>query len=117
MTDLNRSPGKATLVQRLRELHSEMRITIGSVAGEAADEIERLTAPAQRQQVPSDEWCDAYLKATGEWVEPYEPETECGVAIECGITQDDADQMNAESRDQIRKGYAAALAFPSTERS
>ena len=65
---------------------------------------------AQKQSLPSDEWCNAFLRATGEWVEPYEPETECGVPIECGITQEDADQINAEAREQVRKGYAAALA-------
>jgi hypothetical protein len=71
---------------------------------------------AQSVTEPSDEWCNAFLKATGEWIEPHEPETECGVPMECEITQEFADELNADARKQIRKGYAAACSIPSTNR-
>jgi hypothetical protein len=71
---------------------------------------------AQSVTEPSDEWCNAFLKATGEWIEPHEPETECGVPMECEITQEFADELNADARKQIRKGYAAACSIPSTQR-
>ena len=58
---------------------------------------------------PSDEWCNAFLKGRGEWIEPYDPPTECGVQVECEITQEWADELNAEARAYIRKGFAAAL--------
>lgn len=72
--------------------------------------------PAQPPAEPSDEWCDAFLKATDEWVEPHEPEMECGVPMECEITQEFADELNADARKQIRKGYAAACSISSTKR-
>jgi len=58
----------------------------------------------------TDEMLNAHLKATGAWVEPHEAETECGVAIECDLTQEDADQINSDQRDDLRTGYAAMLA-------
>jgi bacterioferritin-associated ferredoxin len=64
----------------------------------------------------TDEMLNAHLKSTAEWVDPYEAATECGVAIECGITQDEADQLNAQSRASLRVGYAAAFASPGTAR-
>jgi Lar family restriction alleviation protein len=72
---------------------------------------------AQSVTEPSDEWCNAFLKATGEWIEPHEPETECGVPMECEITQEFADELNADARKQIRKGYAAACSISSTDRA
>jgi hypothetical protein len=74
-----------------------------------------FTGVAQSVTEPSDEWCNAFLKATGEWIEPHEPETECGVPMECEITQEFADELNADARKQIRKGYAAACSIPSTQ--
>ena len=61
-------------------------------------------------QAPSDEWCEAYLKAMGDWIEAYEAKTECGVPVECEITQEWADELNTESVAAIRKGFAAANA-------
>lgn len=75
-----------------------------------------LRAAAQATSEPSDEWCDAFLKATGEWIEAHEPEMECGVPMECEITQEFADELNADARKQIRKGYAAACSISSTDR-
>lgn len=57
----------------------------------------------------SDEMLDAHLKATGEWVEPHDAERECGVPIECDISQADADQINTDTRAALRKGYEAAF--------
>ncbi|MHB8272693.1 hypothetical protein [Bradyrhizobium sp.] len=92
---------------------TDERGEIGSTARAA------LTATPQRFDKTaelSDEWCDAFLKATGEWIDTYEPETECGVAMECEITQEFADELNASAREQIRKGYAAACAVARPER-
>ncbi len=55
----------------------------------------------------TDEMLNAFLKATGEWIDPYEPATECGVEVECGLSQDDADELNAQSRAMLRKGLSA----------
>lgn len=102
---------------------------VGSLMKDAADEIERLRHDnaaltlqvsnaakevnclhgAAQAPVLSDAWCDAFLKATGEWIEAHEAETECGVPMECEITQADADEFNAQAREAIRKGYAAAV--------
>lgn len=64
----------------------------------------------------TDEMLDAHLKAVGHWVEPWTAERECGVPIECDMSQEDADSINADSRDELRKGYAAALSIPSQDR-
>ena len=77
-------------------------------------QVEPLFAaqPASPLRGITDEMLNAHLKSTAEWVDPYEAATECGVAIECGITQDEADQLNAQSRASLRVGYAAAFASP-----
>lgn len=59
--------------------------------------------------VITDDMLNAHLKVTGEWVKPFEAEYEGGVQISCELTQEDADSINSESRDQLRRGYVAAL--------
>jgi hypothetical protein len=86
-----------------------------SLRAEGLDMQPLYAGVAQSVTEPSDEWCNAFLKATGEWIEPHEPETECGVPMECEITQEFADELNADARKQIRKGYAAACSISSTE--
>ena len=84
----------------------------GNLALESAAFIRSAAPPASPLRGITDEMLNAHLKATAEWVDPYEAATECGVAIECGITQDEADQLNAQSRASLRVGYAAAFASP-----
>jgi hypothetical protein len=65
---------------------------------------------------PTDEMLNAWLKLTGEWVEPYEAERESGVEIECSITPEWADELNADQREVLRRGWVAAVsALTSTE--
>jgi len=92
------------------ECHSCVRCTADRALRQA-DEVLALAAPsASPLRGITDEMLNVHLKATAEWVDPYEAAIECGVPIECGITQDDADEFNAQSRASLRVGYAAALA-------
>lgn len=59
---------------------------------------------------PSDEWCEAYLKAMGDWVEPYDPPVESGVQTDMEITPEQAAEWNTEEIQAMRKGFAAANA-------
>lgn len=55
-----------------------------------AQPVDSVTVPI----VPTEEMLIAGCKAEQSWAEPYEPETESGVPIECGMSQADADEIN-----------------------
>jgi hypothetical protein len=82
---------------------------------EAAAFIERISVAATPASL-TDEVIDAYLKSTGDWCEPHEAERECGVPIECDISQDDADSINTQLRDGIRSTYGELTALAMVSR-
>jgi hypothetical protein len=105
----------------VHEISDYVSLTILDETTIAMFEFDRIIAALRAKDTPADlasvkereltdAMCDAFLKATGEWIEPHEAETEDGQPVEMGITQEDADEFNAQAREQIRKGYAAAIA-------
>lgn len=113
-TELNAAQGDAAKALGFKLLFDGewLRAKIPSDPDIECEAGSALAAPKPDRAVAramTDEMLNAHLKATNEWVEPYEAATECGVPIECGITQEDADELNAQSREHLRIGYVAAL--------
>jgi hypothetical protein len=77
----------------------------------AADDILALIEQPAKSKAITDEMLNVHLQATGEWVNPFDAEYEGGVQISSELTQEDADNINADQRDTLRVGYMAALAL------
>lgn len=59
-------------------------------------------------EIPSNDFINAFLKAEGSFIEPYEAPRESGVAVDMDISQEDADAFNAEARNNFRRCWIAA---------
>lgn len=53
-------------------------------------------------------WCEAFLRAYGDWVEPHKPATEDGVQVEMEITAECAAELNAETVGRLRESLKIA---------
>lgn len=59
---------------------------------------------------PTDAMLRAACEAAGWWAKPYTAPRECGVPIECDMSQEDADLINKDGMEAMRKQYKAMLA-------
>jgi hypothetical protein len=64
----------------------------------------------------TDEMIEAYLRSEGEWAEPFTAERESGVAVECDLSQTDADWINSDTAARLRRMYAALSAHTRPDR-
>jgi hypothetical protein len=61
-------------------------------------------------RVPTEAMVRAGMEAAGWWCEPVDVEYECGVPVSCGLSQADADYINAENMAQMAAICKAMLA-------
>lgn len=84
---------------------SEIR-QLGRMALRSLDREGWVSVPKE----PTKEMLDAALRSMGAYIEPYDPQYEEGVQVDCGMSQEDADHINEQQREALAEQYRAQIA-------